>query len=133
MIQNLKRTPKKKALKRLDVKNFSPRQPLSVSEFVTAKTMSIFAALLPNGIERAEQFLQKSPQEWDQDNSYKQFKIACDKMTVVNDCAEREISLVTKFNSALTKDEQQKQYLLAVVRQHQHDMPCCSKQAFSSD
>lgn len=129
MIQNLKRSPKMKALKRLEGKNFSPRQPLS--EFVTAKTMTIFSALLPDGTEQAKKFLEKLPQEWDEDNNYKQFKMACDKMKVVNDCAERAIALVTKFNSALTKDEQQKQYLLSVVRQHQRDMPSCSKETFN--
>jgi hypothetical protein len=128
MIQNLKRSAKKKAFKRPEGKNFSPKQPLS--QFVTAKTMNIFAALLPDGTEQAKQFLEKSPQEWEEDNVYKQFKMACDKMTVVNDCAERGISLVTKFNSALTKDEQQKQYLLSVVRQHQREMPGCSKETF---
>ena len=97
---------------------------------MTAKTMNIFAALLPDGIDQAHQFPQKLPNEWNDDSIYKQFKLACDKMTVVNDCAERAIALVTNYNSALTKNEQQEQYLLTVVRQHQHDMPCCSKEAF---
>jgi len=127
-VLNLKRPPNGKAMKRLEGKNFSPRQP--VGEFVTAKTMNIFGTLIQNGAEQAEQLVQKVPDDWEEDPTYQRFKIACDKMRVVNDCAERAISLITKFNSTITKDEQQKQYLLAVVRQHQQDIPCCSKVAF---
>lgn len=54
MIENLKRSPKKITLKRFDGKMFSPRQQLSA--FMTARSMSIFAALLPNGTEHAKQF-----------------------------------------------------------------------------
>jgi len=101
-----------------------------VSEFVTAKTMTIFETLIPNGAEYAVQLLQKVPEDWEEDPIYKRFKMACDKMRVVNDCAERAISLATKFNSTITKDEQQKQYILTVVRKHQQDIPCCSKVSF---
>jgi hypothetical protein len=128
MILNLKRPPNDKVMKRLEGKNFSPRQ--SVSEFVTAKTMTIFETLIPNGAEYAVQLLQKVPEDWEEDPIYKRFKMACDKMRVVNDCAERAISLATKFNSTITKDEQQKQYILTVVRKHQQDIPCCSKVSF---
>jgi hypothetical protein len=54
MIENLKRSPKKITLKRFDGKMFSPRQQLSA--FMTARSMSIFAALLPNGTEHTKQF-----------------------------------------------------------------------------
>src|SRR5208282_5687598 len=39
------------------------------------------------------------------------------KLPCVNDCAERGVALIEKFNST-TKDESQKQYLLQVVEQH---------------
>jgi len=37
---------------------------------------------------------------------------------VVNDLAERGVALVQEFNSSLTRNEEQKQYLLQVVEQH---------------
>ena len=69
MIQNLKKHPK--GLKRLDCKNFDPRQPLS--EFVTAKSMSIFEVLLADGTYLAKSLLQKMPREWNEDPIYRRF------------------------------------------------------------
>ena len=51
-------------------------------------------------------------------------------MNVVNDTAERIIALATEFNSSITKDESQKQYLLKVVAKHRKDMPSVSKTVF---
>src|ERR1051325_9660732 len=56
MIQNLKKPPKKQGLKRLDCKNFSPRQPLN--EFVTAKSMSIFKRSYFDGTDLAKSLFQ---------------------------------------------------------------------------
>jgi len=39
-------------------------------------------------------------------------------MKVVRDCAERGIALVEEYNSSLTKDEEQKQFLLRLVDLH---------------
>ena len=76
MIQNLKRPSKSKCLKRLDGKNFTPRK--SLCEFVTAKTMNIFEALLPDGAHKAEVLFQKMPEDWDEDPIYIRFQTACD-------------------------------------------------------
>lgn len=36
-------------------------------------------------------------------------------MNFVNDTAEREVQLMTHFNTILTKDENQKKYLITVI------------------
>lgn len=45
------------------------------------------------------------------------------KRKVVNDVAERGIALITKYNAALTKNEEQKQHLLQVVAYHRKRFP----------
>jgi len=50
---------------------------------------------------------------------------------VVNDTAERAVSLIEDYNAILTKKETQKQYLLQIVKQHREHLPDCSKYNFS--
>ena len=49
------------------------------------------------------------------------------QMKVVNDCAERGIALITTYNSCITKDEDQKQYLLRLVDLHRKTFSEASK------
>jgi len=48
-------------------------------------------------------------------------------MKVVNDSAERAIALMQQYNSSLTKNEEQKQYLLWLVERHRKQYPTCAK------
>jgi len=48
-------------------------------------------------------------------------------LKVVNDTAERGVKLIQDFNSCLTKDEEQRQYLLQVVSECRHIFPDSSK------
>ena len=54
-------------------------------------------------------------------------------MKVVNDCAERGIALIEKYNESLTKDEDQKQFLLRFVQRHRQLYPKSSKAAMLAD
>lgn len=49
-------------------------------------------------------------------------------MKVVNDCAERGVSLIQKYNSSITMNENQKQYLLRAVDIHRKLFPTSSKE-----
>jgi len=42
---------------------------------------------------------------------------------VVNDCAERGVALIQSYNNALTKNEDEKQYLLQLVSDHRKKYP----------
>lgn len=68
MIQDLNNPPKKKVVEQVEDKEFSPLKLLS--EFLTAKTLSIFRALPPDGTKEADRLLQKK--------IYKRFRMACD-------------------------------------------------------
>ena len=61
---------------------------------------------------KAQNFMAKDPTEWNDDPSYQELKTAASKMMVVNDSTERAIALMQQYNSSLTKNEEQKQYLL---------------------
>ena len=48
-------------------------------------------------------------------------------LKVVNDTAERGVKLIQDYNLILTKDEEQKQFLLQVVQEHRRLYPDASK------
>ena len=52
-------------------------------------------------------------------------------LRVVNDTAERGGKLITDYNSGITKDEEQPQYLLQVVTECLAKFPGCSKASLS--
>ena len=48
-------------------------------------------------------------------------------LKVVNDNAERAVSLIQTFNNTITKNEEQKQYLLKIVLEHRKAFPTPAK------
>lgn len=95
---------------------------LSLSDFVSSNTNKFFAA---SHIET--DFLQQHPSSWGSSDVY---QISCDRvkrLKVVNDAAERGVALIQNFNSILTNQEEQKQYLLQVVEHHRQQFPMSKK------
>src|SRR6476619_2863808 len=66
-------------------------------------------------------FLDLPVESWPDSTSYKKAAAAAKNLTCVNDCAERGVALIQTFNETLTRDEEQKQYLLQVVERHRRD------------
>jgi hypothetical protein len=97
-------------------------------DFVSVHTRKLFAAL---GI--AEDFIHQHPTEWDTIDDYKLGKHRVQKLKVVNDVAERGVSLVQSFNSILTNQEEQKQCLLQVVEKQGRDFPDAKKSTLIGD
>jgi len=126
MVTNLRLPQSINSVKRLD----RPPEPLSslgLASCFTERTTLIFDVLLLNGKEKAQGFLVKDPKEWCDDPSYQDLRMAASTMTVVNDSAERAIALMQQYNSSLTKNEEQKQFLLRLVKRHRTTYPSCSK------
>lgn len=48
-------------------------------------------------------------------------------MKVVNDLAERRVVLIQEFNSSITHNEEQKQFLLQVVEDHRREFSVPTK------
>ncbi|XP_076060300.1 uncharacterized protein LOC143036625 [Oratosquilla oratoria] len=124
MVDNMSLPAKPKGLKRVDGKTFSTR--ISLPEFFTMKTKSIFPVILSEEPE----FLTKDPSSWENDDLYRRFEKAAHELKAVNDCAERAISLIQQFNTVITKDEDQRQFLLRVVQEHRKEIPLPKKSAF---
>lgn len=85
-------------------------QEWQLDHFVNENTIQFFKRF-----EVKTDFLSKDPLEWNSDNAYCQARKMLKELQVVNDHAERAVKLMKDFNFALTKDEEEKQYLLQVV------------------
>ena len=102
-----------------------------LESFVTKRTECLFDLLSDTGKDEARLFLSKDPEEWEQDESYQKLKKIAQHIKVVNDTAERGIALMQIYNDSLTRDEEQKQFLLRFVARHRNIYPAASKAAMS--
>ena len=59
--------------------------------------------------------------------SFEEARKALMALKVLNDSAERGIALASTFNSSITKQEEQKQYLYQVVEHHRKQFPNTKK------
>ena len=85
-----------------------------------------------DGESKAQDFLCKSPDEWGEDPSYRYVFLLkrAKNLKVVNDSAERAISLLQQYNLSLSKSESPKQSLLHGVSKHRKKHPIPSKKSF---
>jgi hypothetical protein len=82
------------------------------SIFVSSSSMNFFKTL-----ELPHEFLNKDPEDSETTESYQVVRQHVKQLKAVNDVAERGVALITEFNSSITNDEEQKQYLLQIVSQ----------------
>lgn len=68
-------------------------------------------------------FLSEDVEKWEQSESFLAAKTTVASLKVVNDSAERGIALATTFNSSVTKQEEQKQFLFQIVESHRRQFP----------
>lgn len=94
----------------------------TLANFVTNNSRSFFEKL-----SLSSTFLEFDPSEWNDNDDYKKAKEYVSKMNVVNDNAERAVALMQSFNTHLTKNEEQMQYILQIVEKHREEQPTPSK------
>lgn len=121
MVANFSRPPNQILHRRLDKKDFS--LGTSLEDYVTSRSLKFFDLTCSNGQEAAKTFLSVPPSTWNEDMTFQQMKTTVKKMKVVNDCAERGVALIQSYNNALTKNEDEKQYLLQLVSDHRKKYP----------
>jgi hypothetical protein len=98
-----------------------------LGDFVTSASFGFFDIA---GISR--DFLAMDPSDWPTHPSYAEGKSIVDGLRIVNDCAERGVRLITEYiNSPLTKDEEQLQFLLQIVKGHREQLPTLNKKGIS--
>lgn len=90
----------------------------NLNDFVTSNTRQLF-----NALDVPQQFLQQHPSTWQSLDNYKCAQNRVMSLKVVNDAAERGISLIQSFNGVISNQEEQKQYLMQVVEKHRRDFP----------
>lgn len=93
-----------------------------IQDFVSQHTQKLFTRFNLN-----TNFLDLDPSVWKTNQHYQRALQLFKSLKVVNDSAERAVALVTKFNSCITKNEEQKQYLYHVVQNHRKMYPNTNK------
>jgi len=101
---------------------------MALTNFVTTNTMNFCRCL-----DITTDFLQADPDTWNSRDDYKRALEITRSLKVVNDTAERGVALIEEYNSLLTNDEEQKQYLLQVVQDHRRRFPDAKKSTLTSD
>lgn len=104
--------------------NLPSSQVLSATlpSFATKNSLRLFETL-----DIKTDFLSANPQKWQEEESYVEACRRIEGLRVANDTAERAVALIQSFNLRLTKDEEQRQFLLQVVEAHRHQQPGTSK------
>ena len=109
MVANSMKEPNRSCPRRIPAKEFNFSYPLQ--HYVTSRSLKIFD-LVCSESEKSLDFLKQDPSTWPTDVNYRKITEKIKNLKVVNDCAERAISLIESYNSTLTINEEQKQYLL---------------------
>lgn len=98
---------------------------LNLEDFVSVKTYNFF-----RGFGICTNFLKLHPREWQQNQKYKDAFEIIKSVKVVNDLAERGIALATEYNNTITKNEEERQYLLKVIADHRKMIKNTNKSNF---
>jgi hypothetical protein len=114
-----KGTDKPSKRREIDLQNI---YSCTLDQFATSNSMNLFHCLkLPT------EFLSTDPDTWKSLDSYGVAKRRLATLKVVNDTAERGVSLIQDYNRTLTKDEEDLQFLLQVVSDHRQLHPTSKK------
>ena len=109
----------------------SVRHTQTAGEELNTKTLDFFIGPASNFLFEILQidtaFLSQDIVNWPELPSYISARNKAASLKVINDSAERAIALATTFNSSLTKQEEQKQFLFQVVEEHRKRFPNCKK------
>ena len=89
-----------------------------LSDLFTTFTSTLFQILGVN-----ETFLDKNPENWDNQETYNKAKDTLSGLRVTNYLAERGVVLMQSFNKGLVRTEEEKQYILQVVEYHRKNFP----------
>lgn len=122
---NLEKISTNESVKRVVIKAHDIPEVLEkgIEYFVTAKTATFFERF---NISR--DFMQTDPSTWSEKDTFKKCFQIVTKLKVVNDTAERGVKLMEDYNKLITRNEDQKQYLLQVVQDYRRRFPDSKKE-----
>jgi len=84
-----------------------------LSSFVTSNTKNFLQVLAI-----LDSFLATNPYTWLSNSDYMVAEDIVRELRVVNDTAERGVALKQEFNALLTKDEEQTQFAIQVIKEY---------------
>ena len=122
MIQNLDSNQTEISSKRIVLKDVKNYINIGIENFISSQSRNFFSRF-----HISTDFLQKDPSVWETDETYKNALEIIKNLKVVNDSAERGVKLITEYNSLLTKDENNKQFILQVLEDYRRCYPDASK------
>ena len=91
---------------------------VSLASFATEKSLQLLTKL-----KIGKSFLKIEPTAWNDNADFKCGLERVQTLKVVNDTAERGVKLFEEFNQLITKDEEEKQFLLQVVESNRKAVP----------
>jgi len=89
-----------------------------IYDFIYVESTSFFSRF---GISTS--FLEQHPSMWDENVDFQKGLKIVNTFRVTNDMAERGVKLMEEYNKVLTKNEEQKQYVLQVVEDYRRKYP----------
>ena len=91
--------------------------------FINSNSLKLF-----DRFNLSREFLSCDPATWPINEKYLESRNLFKTLKVVNDSAERAVKLTQDYINILTRDEDQKQYLISVVEEHRKNFPNANKQ-----
>lgn len=99
--------------KRVKLNSINEIENKDICDFISKSTLNFFKRL-----RLSTDFLSKNPQNWKDIDEYKTNLNIVKNLKVVNDTAERGIKLIDEYNKILTKNEEQRQFILQTVSEY---------------
>jgi len=94
--------------------------PLTIGELSISHTFFVTTAF-------DSSFLDVPVNEWPERQSYKTACEYANNLPWVNDCAKRGVALMQNFNATITRNEEEKQFVLQLVEKHRQAFPKCNR------
>lgn len=94
-----------------------------MDHFISPQSLNFFTRF-----EISTNFLKLDPSLWPEDEHFNKGLNVVKRLKVVNDTAERAVHLMEEYNNILTRDEDQKQYILQIVSEYRKSFPDPKKQ-----
>lgn len=100
----------------------------NIDDFISPQSSNFF-----NWFNISLDFLNLDPKLWNQNEHYKKGKELVNNLREVNDVAERGVKLIEDYNNIISKNEEQKKYLLQVVTEYRQKFPDYKKSTLSKE
>lgn len=112
----------------MNLKDIDNLREKEMDSFVTAQSLKFFERF-----EISKDFLKIDPSMWPQDPNFLAGLKVVKSLKIVNDTAERAVHLMESYSNILTKDEDQKQYILQVIAEYRKKFSDSTKTTVMND